>query len=204
MEKDFLLSVLNNNGINNSFIDVASKMNVDIKNMIYEKLIKSYSKENFDVMVSTLMGIYGNYISKYYFEKIGFEVINEVPVYSDNKLQTSCDLIVKKDNNVYYGETKTSPYLLYKSNYNHYDKNYKYECMGLKLINQIEKLKKVSDNVFVVIFDGCIINQELLDKLKELNVKIIKISLNVFELEKNIKDELNNIIEDYKSIKKIK
>ena len=62
--------------------------------------------------------------------------------------------------------------------------------IGKKLITQVKKLSKTGANVIVAIFDGCYMDDIIKDELKDLNVKINIINMNINDLEEEIKRKL--------------
>ena len=69
--------------------------------------------------------------------------------------------------------------------------------MGKKLINQVKKLKTCSSFVIVSIFNGCILDDEIKEKLNSLKVNIHTMSLDISYLTSQIIRMIVGIREDY-------
>ena len=167
-----ILSTLNRYSINSDVIAMAKKMDNDLPKLFYDKIISSTDKKelefNKDVIVKTLLGVYGNYLATLYYKNLGYEVENEYPVYDkDNMLLTKADLaFTDEEGNQNLCEVKLASQIIdnirnYKSEdeelYNgkvYYDMDddiIKYKKIGDKLITQVKKLKNSGKNITVII-----------------------------------------------------
>jgi hypothetical protein len=216
---NLILNTLNNNGINKAIIKQAKMMNVDLVRIFYEKIfienIKSKLFDNKDVIVKTLLGIYGNYVATEYYKALGYDVFNEYGVYKDANFSTRADIaFYDADGNLNLCEVKAAHQIIDNiRNYNsdneekyngkyYYDMDndiIKYKEIAAKLIAQVKKLKASSDFVTVVIFAGCFMDDIVKDKLNKLGVKIFTISVNINELETQIKEIVSNVVTELKN-----
>lgn len=220
-----ILSILNDYGINNHIIAIAKKMDNDLVRLFHDKIIDVCDlkelQTNKDVIVKTLLGIYGNYLASSYYNSLGYSVENEYPVYDkDNMLLTKADIAFNdEDGNLNLCEVKLASQIIdnirnYKSMdeelYNgkvYYDLDddiIKYKKIGDKLITQVKKLKESGKKVTVVIFDGCYIDDIVKDKLtKDLKANIKIIAINVNSLKEQLEDmvdKISNELLQYKNI----
>lgn len=218
---DFILDTLKQNGISKEIIDLANRMDINLPRMFYEKILcVTETKElsnNTDVIVKTLLGVYGNYITACYYKSLGYDVKNEYRVYDNGDLITRADVAFNtSDGKLNLIEVKTTPQIIdnirnYNSNnedkYNgkyYYDKDndiIKYKEIGNKLIKQASKLLKTKANVTVVIFDGCFMDDIIRDKILKKGVSIFKLGVNINDLEEQIYDMVYEIIDVLKSKK---
>ena len=209
-----ILNILNRCGINSDVIAMAKKMDNDLPKLFHDKIFcvenEKELQTNKDVIVKMLLGIYGNYLATLYYKNLGYKVENEYPVYDENDmLLTKADLaFVDEDGNKNLCEVKLASQIIdnirnYKSEdeelYNgrvYFDMDddiIKYKKIGDKLITQVKKLKKSGQNITVVIFEGCYMDDIVRDKLtKELGVNIKTIAINV----KILKEQIEEIVEE--------
>lgn len=212
--RELILKALYDNGINDKLITEAKKMDVDLVRLFYDKITleKDLRKleNNIDVIVKSLLGIYGNYVATSYFEGLGYQVENEYPVYDENKkLLTKADLVFTDNNGeVNLCEVKTTSQIIdnirnyrddeekkYNGKY-YYDMDsdiIKYKEIGTKLIKQATKLKKSGKKVLVVIFNGCFMDDIIKDKLSKLGVNVFTMAPNVKELEEQLRIMVTNV-----------
>ena len=211
MEKE----ILYDNGLNFNIFSHAKKMDVNLSKLFHDKIFNNYSKKNAEEITRCLLGVYGNFIATYYFKSLGYNVLNEVPVkdYNDKEI-TKADISFVDNNGVRnFFEVKATSQILdnvknYKDDGDTENKIYimnknlerkKYEEIGKKLIKQVRKLKTTDGKVGIVIFNGCIIDDLLKEKLENLNVNIYTIALNINELENNIRNMVYKIRESFVS-----
>lgn len=212
IKREELLYIINKVGINDEIIKVASKMDIDIVKLFYDKLLSANENnidENIDIISKNLLGIYGNYISTKYLNSLGYKTVNEFPVIDNKgKLLTKADIAYyDKDNMLNLCEVKMSYQILDNiRNYSDLDEEnkkgsytdkdliiIKYKNIGKKLLKQIEKLSSTNAKVNVITFDGCYIDDIILNKLKEFNVRHIIINVNIEKLEKELKNMIYDV-----------
>lgn len=200
-----LKNILISFNIGEEIFNHASKMNLNIEKMFYDKIINDYSDKTLDEVTRNLLGVYGNYIATLYYKKIYKDTKNEVPIIDDNgKEVTRADIsftdgLGKKT----YVEVKAAKQIIDNiRNYVDLDEDLsncysdkdseiiKYKMIGKKLITQVKKLSKTGANVIVTIFDGCYMDDIIKDELKDLNAKINIINMNINDLEEEIKRKL--------------
>lgn len=209
-----IYEILKEYGISENVISMGKKMDNDLPHLFHDKILNINNvKElnlNKEIIVKTLLGIYGNFLATSYYKSLGYNVLNEYPVYDkNNNLLTKADIAFADEyGNFNLCEVKLAYQIIdnirnYKSEdeklYNgkvYYDMDndiIKYKRIGDKLITQVKKLKESKKNVTVVIFDGCYMDDIIKDKLtKELKVTIKTIAINV----KILKEQIENIVED--------
>lgn len=211
-----IIDILNRFSIKKPILDVANKMNFNLVDLFYDKIFVNCDDEKIDEVTKNLLGIYGNFLATYYFEQLGYNVETEVPVYDGKKEVTKADLsFIDSSGKLNYCEVKAAFQIIdnmrnYKDTspsktgcYKDLDKEIiKYKSIGKKLITQVDKLYKTGALVNVIIFDGCFLDEIIKQKLKERNVKIIKLAVNIYDLEKYIKDKVIKIQNYYYDIKK--
>ena len=73
----------------------------------------------------------------------------------------------------------------------------KYKEIGKKLINQVKKLKTVSDDVSVVVFKGCFMDDIIKDKLKELGVEVKVLGVSIHNLKKQVEEIVEAISNEF-------
>ena len=209
MEKEILYQ----KGITDEIFNHAEKMDVDLLKLFHDKIFYNYTIKGVEEITRCLLGIYGNFIATYYFKSLGYDVENEVSIKdNDGNETTKADISFLDHNNTRnYFEVKAVSQILdsvknYKDEDSSYEKIYlmdkkleekKYEQIGKKLIKQVEKLKIKKGIVGIVVFNGCIIDDLIKEKLKKLNVKIYTIALNINELENNIRNMVYKIRDSY-------
>ena len=201
-----ILSCLNKYGIDKNIISTADNMEIDLVKLIYDKIINCNVKDkdkNIDAVSKNILGIYGNYVAYLYYKGLGYNVFLEYPIYDENnKIITKADLaFFDRENNLNLCEVKTAfEIILSKVNYRKIkeDNNkldiIKYLNIGKKLLKQVKKLKRKSNNVNVIIFNKCYVDGIIKDILNKNNVNIKLLSLDVYELYNQIK---NNILDIY-------
>ena len=59
---DFLIAC----GINRQVLDHASKMDLNVPKIIYDKILMNFSEKTLDEVTKNLLGVYGNYIATKY------------------------------------------------------------------------------------------------------------------------------------------
>lgn len=191
-------------GINDQIFYHASKMNVSIIRLFKEKIINNYSLKTLDEVTKNLLGIYGNFIATFYCTHLYKDVQNEVSIKDKTgKVVTKADIsYVDNDGSLNYAEVKAAHQIIDNiRNYVDYDntKGYyedkdneiiKYKNIGKKLIAQVEKLSATGKKVNVFIFEGCYVDDVIKRKLREYNVQIHVIMVDI----KNLEDEIRNII----------
>ena len=211
-----IIDILNRFSIKKPILDVANKMNFNLVDLFYDKIFVNCDDEKIDEVTKNLLGIYGNFLATYYFEQLGYNVETEVPVYDGKKEVTKADLsFIDSSGKLNYCEVKAAFQIIdnmrnYKDTspsktgcYKDLDKEIiKYKSIGKKLITQVDKLYKTGALVNVIIFDGCFLDEIIKQKLKERNVKIIKLAVNIYDLENYIKDKVIKIQNYYYDIKK--
>ncbi len=217
---DFILKTLKENDINDEIIKIANKMDVDLPNIFYEKIlcvnnVDELSK-NVDVVAKSLLGIYGNYLASYYYKKLGYDVENEYEIKEGKKIITKADIaFTNHEGDINLCEVKATPQII--DNVKNYNSIYKKECdnvfyldmdsdiikykeIGNKLIKQVSKLTKTKNKVTVIIFEGCFIDDAIKDKLKAMGASIFTLAVNINELENHAYDIVYNVMSQLKSI----
>ncbi len=202
--EDSIKELLKSVGVNNALFSMARKMNVDLTELFYDKIVLNDSIQNREIVAKSLLGIYGNFIATLYFSGLGYEVENEVPVKDENgKATTYADLsFIDKTGRINYCEVKATTQILgsektYRDEdalltfENKNDEIIKYTQIGKKLVKQAQKLSASNALVNVIIFEGCFVDEKIKEKLSALNVNIITLFPSIIELEKNIKEMVN-------------
>lgn len=221
-----IIEILNRFGITKPLLMEASKMDINVPMLFYDKIINNPSTENIDNVTKNLLGVYGNYHATNYFKKQGYDVENEVGVYDNGNLLTRADIsFIDSNGRRNYCEVKAAFQIIdnirnYKDNsldrtgyYKDLDAEIiKYKKIGEKLIKQVEKLSKDGSLVNVIVYDGCYMDEIIKQKLKELGANIITLDVNIYDLEENIKKNVLRILDyfnnnvtaniDYKGKKK--
>ena len=187
--------------------EIAKKMNIDLPSLFYEKLILNSGDKYKEQLSKNLLGIYGNFFATNYFKGLGYDVINEFPIYDEkNNIITKADLYFKDKNGIdNYCEVKTTHQII--DNIRNYmdndidgevgkyvdkdDEIIKYKNIGKKLIKQVGKLSLKKSKVNVIVFNGCYIDSVILSELNDRDVGIIYMAINIDDLENYI----NHIIE---------
>ena len=180
-------------------------MDLNIEKMFFDKIINNYSPKALEEMTKNLLGVYGNYIATLYYKKIYKDVENEVPIKDDNGKEITKVDISFTDNfgKKTYVEVKATKQIIdnirnYVDSEEDLNKCYsdkdkeiiKYKMIGKKLITQVKKLSETKSNVIVAIFDGCYIDNIIKRELRDLNVSINIINMNINDLEEEIKRKL--------------
>lgn len=204
-----ILTILNEFGINLDIINIATKMDLDIVELFYEKIFTNNSPGNILVVVRNLLGVYGNYYATKYFTNKGYVIINELPV--RNKLGitvTKADLaFIDNEGRLNLCEVKATTQIIDNiRNYVDPNKNenigyyedkdeeiLKYKYIGKKLIKQALKLSKGGAVVNIIVFEGCYIDGIIKKQLEQLGAKISVLSPNINALENDIKVAVNEI-----------
>lgn len=202
-----IIEILNRFGITKPLLMEASKMDINVPMLFYDKIINNSSAENIDNVTKTLLGVYGNYLATHYFKKQGYDVENEVGVYDNGNLLTRADIsFIDSNGRRNYCEVKAAFQIIdnirnYKDNsldrtgyYKDLDAEIlKYKKIGEKLIKQVKKLSKDGSLVNVIIYDGCYMDGIIRRKLEDLGVNIITLNVNIYDLEENIKKNVLRI-----------
>ncbi len=217
----FILKKLNENGINEEIINLASKMDTDLLSLFYEKIfcVEKYEEllKNVNTISKMLLGVYGNYLVSCYYKELGYDVKNEYEVRDNNTLVTRADIAFTDHNGkLNLCEVKATSQIIdnirnYNSNdeekYNdryYYDKDkqiIRYKEIANKLIKQTSKLLKTNKRVIVIIFDGCFMDDIVRDKLNKMGATIFTLAVNINELERHVYDVTYKIACDLKDIK---
>lgn len=198
--KEFIIQ----NGIIKGIFNHASKMNLSIMNLFKDKIINNYSEKNLMQVTRNLLGVYGNYIATYYYEKMYKNVENEVPINDESGREITKADISFIDNEGYknYCEVKASPWIIEDEDVYVDDsipkeerkfELIKYKNIGKKLITQASKLRNKNERVNVVVFKGCTIDNKIKEKLNQLGVHMLTINMDINELEEYIKNIIINI-----------
>ena len=202
---NYILNILNNNGISNDIILSAKKMDTDLVKLFHDKIFLAKTQEELEhdkeVISNNLLGIYGNYTATLYYKGLGYNVENEYPVYDEKgNMITKADIaFYDRDNKLNLCEVKLASQIIdnirnYRSDkeelYNgkvYYDMDddiIKYKRIGDKLLTQSKKLKQSGHIVNVVIFSGCYMDDIIKDNLEKeigVNIKLINMDFNLFE-----------------------
>lgn len=205
-----IIKKLNEFGITKPILEEASKMDINVPMLFYDKIINNPSAENIDNVTKNLLGVYGNYLATHYFKMQGYDVENEVGVYDNGNgnLLTRADISFIDSNGIRnYCEVKAAYQIIdnirnYKDNslektgyYKDLDAEIiKYKKIGEKLIKQVKKLSKDGSLVNVIIFDGCYMDEIIKQELKKLGANIITLNVNIYDLEENIKKNVLRIL----------
>lgn len=193
-------------------IKMAGKMNVDV-NEIFKNILFSSKRELYESSVSNFLGVYGNYIATEYLSKSYSNIENEKEIETING-KTFIDIYFEDKDIINLCEVKVVPQILLSLKAY---KNYKYDGIkredfefskgysqkrnfvmsGKKLIKQIEILdsyRQEHKNVKInfINFENSHIDNKILIKLKEFNVNIITIPVDVYE----ILDKVNGYMSD--------
>ena len=202
-----IIKILSRFGITKPLLMGASKMDINVPMLFYDKIINNPSAENIDNVTKNLLGVYGNYLATHYFKMQGYDVENEVGVYDNGNLLTRADIsFIDSNGRRNYCEVKAAFQIIdnirnYKDNsldrtgyYKDLDAEIlKYKKIGEKLIKQVKKLSKDGSLVNVIIYDGCYMDGIIRQKLEDLGVNIITLNVNIYDLEENIKKNVLRI-----------
>lgn len=63
-----IIKILNEFGIKKPILEEASKMDINVPMLFYDKIINNPSAENIDNVTKNLLGVYGNYLATHYFK----------------------------------------------------------------------------------------------------------------------------------------
>ena len=199
--------ILLHNGINDDILNHAKKMDINLIKLFKDKVFINPSEQKLEELKNHLMGIYGNYYVTLYYKSMGYVVQNEAPIYENNKEITKADIKLTDDKGkVSYVEVKLVKQILDSKIHYIDDKstlfiyNYlyrKYEEIGKKLLRQVNKLKSLNNDVTVCVFSDTLIDEEILDKLNDLNVNIKKMGQKVSDIENMIENIILDIKEEY-------
>lgn len=207
-DKENFIKLLTSCGISKQILNQASLMDLNIPKLIYEKLICKYNMKTLDEVTKNLLGVYGNYIATLYCKKMYKNVENEVPIKNEKgNIIIKADIsFIDEEEKENYCEVKAASQIIDNiRNYVDEDNNelsyftdkdniiIKYKNIGKKLITQVKKLSSTNKKVNVFIFSGCIVDEIIKQKLKELNVRVITLATNINELEEEIKSMLIHI-----------
>lgn len=190
---DFLIAC----GINRQVLDHASKMDLNVPKIIYDKILMNFSEKTLDEVTKNLLGVYGNYIATKYLQIKYKNIKNEVPIKDENEnIITKADIaFVDKDNMINYCEVKAVNKIL--DNDESYEENnveiIKYKSIGKKLMSQVSKLLSTGSKVNVIVFRGCDIDNKVREKLTNSKVRIITILIDINNLENEIKKMIVDI-----------
>lgn len=207
-------------GISLSVFEAAEKMNINLPQLFYEKLIINKGDMYKGQLSKNLLGVYGNFLAANYFKGLGYNVETEVPIYDQNNNEiTRADLCFIDKNGVKnFCEVKTTTQIIdnirnyiddeefsIKGSYEDKDNEIiKYKNIGKKLLKQVDKLKQSNSIVNVIVFKGCYIDSIITSELKKEGINIIYLACDIKDLEKyveNIVNEVDYLIND-KSMKK--
>ncbi len=203
-------------------IKQAKKMDFNLVNLCYNMIISQRPRENFEAVLSALCGIYGNVLATKYFEKLGYEVKNEYPIYDKKgKEITRADVFFIDENNVHnYCEVKAATQIILNDkSYLHtsivsgyfsrdvyiFDDNsdpvIKYKMIAKKLIKQVKNLALDNNGVVnIVIFKGCNFEESLRIKLEKMCVNVITLPTDINDLINYLSDLLGKVYTKIKNI----
>ena len=187
-----IIKILNEFGITKPILEEASKMDINVPMLFYDKIINNPSAENIDNVTKNLLGVYGNYHATNYFKEQGYDVLNEVGVYDNGNLLTRADISFIDSNGIRNYKDNSLEKTGYYKNLD--AEIIKYKKIGEKLIKQVKKLSKDGSLVNVIIFDGCYMDEIIKQELKDLDANIITLNVNIYDLEENIKKNVLRIL----------
>ena len=187
-----IIKILNEFGITKPILEEASKMDINVPMLFYDKIINNPSAENIDNVTKNLLGVYGNYYATNYFKMQGYDVLNEVGVYDNGNLLTRADISFIDSNGIRNYKDNSLEKTGYYKNLD--AEIIKYKKIGEKLIKQVKKLSKDGSLVNVIIFDGCYMDEIIKQELKDLDANIITLNVNIYDLEENIKKNVLRIL----------
>ena len=204
---DKIMHAMKQSGVPTMVFEIAKKMDMNLPRLFYEKILKSKTYSDKVAFANNLIGVYGNYFAMFYYKSKKFNVQNEVSLYdNDKKFDLKADLGFMDNYGMQnYCEVKASPYVGNITNYyDSDDKNVtlefsdkdllKYDNIGRKLLKQVERLLKYG-KVTVVIFKGCAISKDVMEKLLDLNVEIKTLAIDIKELENFIDDVIQKTLD---------
>lgn len=223
-ENRFLInSILNNYKGSTDVLNTAFNMDIDLANILYQKVVTRLEDDKTpvaeDSIIDNLVGILGNLYASLYYKSLGYDVENEKVIKNKdtNKEDTKADIYFKDKQGIdNFCEVKAAfeirgprkRYIdesLSKQDIKDLElKNKAYEEIGKKLITQVEKLKKDNPGSIVnaVIFKDCIIDEEIIDKLEELDVNLKILMQPISMVKEEAKLIYENFISDYLTISK--
>ncbi len=206
--------ILNNYKGSKQVLDTAFKMDMDLAEILYQKVVTRLDENKTPVtiesVIDNLVGVLGNLYATEYYKSLGHDVENEKVVKNrlTGKEDTKADIYFKDKNGVdTFCEVKAA-FEIRSSRKRYFDEglskneirelvfeNKKYEEIGRKLVEQVSKLKNdnLSANVYAVIFNECIIDEEIVEELGKLGVKL-KVLMPPISM---IKEEATLIYEDF-------
>ena len=217
--KKYIKEILISNSINEEIIEFAKLMDIDIIRLFHDKIyVENKNIElNKDAISKNLLGVIGNFVANNYFKGLGHETINEYPILNKEGLTvTKADIAYQDLNGIHLCEVKTTSQIIdnirnYKDeNEKKYSDNVfydldkeiiKYKQIGIKVIEQVKKLKESKDNVTLVVFNGCYIDDIIKEKLLKQGVNIKYIAPNIHELEEYVNNITEKIVSDLKQNK---
>lgn len=203
---DEIMIAMKRSGIPPEVFSIAKKMDMnlpyefkekifDLPNIVDQGKRKEAVERNKEYFSKNLLGIYGNYFATYYYSS-RYKVENEKPVYNENgNLDGKADLFFLDENgNENYCEVKATPYILSSENgFSKQKEILKYQKMGEKLLRQAAKLKRTNANIIVILFDGCKVDQIILEKLQSMGIEVKFLQINIDMLESFIDDLIDKI-----------
>lgn len=178
-------------------------MRVNVEKVL-NNLIYNESKEEYEKVLSTFLGVYANYIAFCYLNKYYKNICLECEIDTDIG-KTTVDLIGCKNNKTNLFEVKATKQLMTNDKY--YEKSpYDYLCKdvyekqylntGISLMKQMEKLtyhsKKTNDIINIVIFKDCHICPDISKYIIDNGINIIRLP---FKIE-DIINHLNEVMSD--------
>lgn len=171
---------------NKEILDLSNLMNYDISSRFYDAITTNNSERK-DNLVNNiknqLVGILGNFYASKYFslQKKYSKVCLESTYYGNN---IPCDLsFYDENNNLCLVEVKATEQIIGEEN-NYlvfdYEKSKKeiindkkkYKQIGNKLLKQVGRLKKYSNNVKAFIFGDCYIDENIKEELNKMGVDL--------------------------------
>ncbi|MEG2351530.1 MAG: hypothetical protein RSB54_02485 [Bacilli bacterium] len=194
--------------------DVAKKMDVNLSKLCFNMIIDDHYRARFESVLSMILGIYGNCLATCYFEGLGYKTNNEVPIFDEdgNEITKSDVSFTDKNGVLNLCEVKTiSQILANLDNYkktvikNYYDREdyifansdnnkIKFELVSKKLIKQVKCLKQNKNAIVnVIIFKNCYLDDDTINELKSLKVRIITLSIDINELINSLSETLSKI-----------
>ncbi len=218
-----------NCGLKASIFNIAKKANLNLTHLFYDNILKycngyydlsNEMKENADwyiskgkeEMASKLYGVLGNYYAYHFFKSNGFDVELEASILDNGELKSKPDLCLSNsDGNCIYCEVKTISQIIDNvENYKDLDDNnlsyrdntsiIKYQAVGEKLLKQLRKLKQYCKAPMAIVYRDCVIDNDILKKIKIIGAVIYRIPNRSFlDIEKEVDDYLNTVIDHFKN-----
>ncbi len=205
-----LMVLMKQNGINKNIFSLAKKMNINLPRLFYEKLVSSKDIKAKEQLSKNLLGIYGNYLATFYYQSLGYKVENEKPIYnnsmdSDGRPIGSADIyFIDEKGDKCYCEVKATKQILGNTQDYIDEETIKYRNIGKKLLKQVYKLGINGDKVIVIKFEGCYIDNAILEKLNDFNVSVKTLAIKIDDLEKMVDDIIDKVAEGLKNKKVFK